>query len=74
MPERCDHGENLTGILCIDLIAKALILRVYKVLTNDNGKQPEEYAGIAGKMTPAAIPRAPSIESFGIVAARREQA
>jgi hypothetical protein len=36
MPEWCDHGENLTGILCIDLIAKALILRVHKVLTNDS--------------------------------------
>ena len=36
MPERCDHGENLTRTLRIDLIAKALILRMHKVLTNDS--------------------------------------
>ena len=35
MPQRCDHGENLTRTLRIDLIAKALIPRVHKVLTND---------------------------------------
>jgi hypothetical protein len=40
VPEPYDHAQNLTGTLPIELGAKSLILRVYDVLMNDNGRSP----------------------------------
>jgi hypothetical protein len=40
VPEPYDHAQNLTGTLPIELGAKSLILRVYDVLMNDNGRRP----------------------------------
>ena len=36
MPERRDHGKNLTGTPQIELVTKLLILRLHDVLTNDS--------------------------------------
>jgi hypothetical protein len=36
MPERRNHGKNLTGTPQIGLVANSLILRVHDVLTNDS--------------------------------------
>ena len=42
MPERRDHGKNLTGTPQIELVAKLLILRLHDVLTNDTvGRAPQ---------------------------------
>jgi hypothetical protein len=36
MPERRDHGKNLTGTPQIELVTKLLILLLHDVLTNDS--------------------------------------
>jgi hypothetical protein len=45
MPERRDHGKNLTGTPPIELVTKLLILRLHDVLTNDNtNHSQDEYS------------------------------
>lgn len=36
MPERCNHGKNLTGTPPIELVANSLIVRAREVLTRDS--------------------------------------
>jgi len=45
MPERYDHGKNLTGTIRIELCAKSYILRGYDVLARHNGDETRAAQG-----------------------------